>query len=46
MRELKVKSIRSGKIYTVYGWDGPFFRLWKGKWVWEPDEFYVPVKED
>ena len=45
MPELKVKSLRSGNIYVLYGWEGPFIRLWKGKWVLEPMEYYVPVKE-
>lgn len=45
MPETKVKSLRSGKIYTVYGLSGGLFLLWKDGWYYEPIEFYVPVKE-
>lgn len=46
MPVLKVKSLRSGRIYVVYGLSGARFLLWKGDgWYFEPIEYYVPVEE-
>lgn len=45
MPVLKVKSLRSGRIYVVYGMSGARFLLWKGDgWYFEPIEYYVPVE--
>lgn len=42
----KVRSLRSGNIYTVYGLNGALFLLRKnGKWVYEPIEYYEPMEE-
>lgn len=45
MPVLKVKSLRSGRIYVVYGMSGSRFLIWKnGAWHYEPIEFYVPLE--
>lgn len=45
MPVLKVKSLRSGRIYVVYGMSGSRFLIWKnGVWHYEPIEFYVPLE--
>lgn len=45
MPVLRVKSLRSGNIYTVYGLSGGRFLLWKGDgWYYESIEYYVPVE--
>lgn len=45
MTVLKVKSLRSGRIYVVYGMSGSRFLIWKnGAWHYEPIEFYVPLE--
>lgn len=45
MPKLKVRSLRSGNTYIVFGLSGALFLLWKGKWVYEPIEYYEPVME-
>lgn len=45
MPVLKVKSLRSGRIYVVYGMSGARFLLRKEDgWYFEPIEYYVPVE--
>lgn len=45
MPVLKVKSLRSGKVYVVHGISGSRFLLWKNDvWHYEPIEFYVPAE--
>lgn len=45
MPVLKVKSLRSGRIYVVYGMSGSRFLIWEnGAWHYEPIEFYVPLE--
>ena len=44
MPVLKVRSLRSGNTYIVFGLSGAMFLLWKGKWVYEPIEDYVPLE--
>lgn len=42
----KVKSLRSGRIYVVYGLCGTRFLLWKDDgWHFEPIECYEPVED-
>lgn len=45
MPVLKVKSLRSGRIYVVYGLYGARFLLWKDGWYFEPIEYYEPVED-
>lgn len=45
MPVLKVKSLRSGRVYIVYGMSGARFLLRKEDgWYFEPIEYYVPVE--
>lgn len=45
MPVLKVKSLRSGRVYVVHGFTGSRFLIWKnGAWHYEPIEFYVPLE--
>lgn len=45
MDVLKVKSLRSGKVYVVHGISGNRFLIWKNDaWHYEPIEFYVPAE--
>ena len=46
MPVLKVKSLRSGRIYVVYGLSGARFLLRKDDgWYFEPIEYYEPVED-
>lgn len=43
----KVKSLRSGRVYTVYGVLGNLFVLWKrGRWIYDEMIHYVPEDEE
>lgn len=45
MPVLKVKSLRSGRVYVVYESTGSRFLIWKnGAWHYEPIEFYAPLE--
>ena len=45
MPALKVKSLRSGRVYVVHGISGNRLLIWKDDaWHYESIEFYVPLE--